>query len=124
MSRSVSEWIGRTPDSPVPPRVRLRVYERERGHCHACRRFIRAGEKWTCEHRIALINGGANAESNLCLTCCNCLPEKNATDVAEKSIVAKKRKAHLGIKRTSRPMMGSRASGWKKPFNRPAERRT
>jgi hypothetical protein len=54
-----------------------------------------AGEAWTLEHRIALINQGMNAESNLCLTCCNCLPDKNAADVAEKSKVAKIAKKHL-----------------------------
>ena len=117
MTRSVQEWIGATDDTPAPPRVRLRVWEKEGGRCHACGRPIRVGEKWTMEHRVALINGGANAENNLCLTCCNCLPAKNAADVAEKSKVAKTRKNHLGIKRASRPMPGSKASGWKRKMS-------
>ena len=96
MTRSVDLWVGKTDDTQAPPRVRIRVFEREGGRCHACGRPIRAWcEKWTLEHRIALINGGRNAEDNLCLTCCNCLPEKNASDVAEKSKVAEIRKKHL-----------------------------
>ncbi|MEP0323253.1 HNH endonuclease [Bauldia litoralis] len=98
MSRSVSEWIGATDDTAIPPRVRLRVFDAKGGKCHSCGRKIAAGERWTCEHLIALINGGENRESNLDITCDWCLPSKNAADVAEKSKVASLRKSHLGIK--------------------------
>ena len=53
-----------------------------------------------------------------------CHKPKTAVDVG---VIAKNRRReakHLGIKHTSRPMNGSRASGWRKPFNGPAERRT
>lgn len=124
MSRSVPEWIGKTPDSAVPPRVRLRVFDRYEGRCGQCLRKIHAGEPWTLEHMKALINGGENRERNLDITCSWCLPAKNAADVAEKSAVAKSRKKHLGIRSTSRPMPGSRASGWKRKFDGTTERRT
>ena len=101
MSRSVELWIGRTDDTPAPPRVRLRVWERCEGKCHRCGRKIRAGERWVLEHLKALINGGRNAEDNLCLTCCNCLPIKNAEDVAEKSKVYAIRSKHLGLRKKS-----------------------
>lgn len=113
--RSVKEWIGATPDTPVPPRVRVRVFDDKDGRCHRCGRKIAAGETWTCEHLTALINGGANRESNLDVTCSWCLPEKNAEDVAEKSRVAVRRKSHLGVKaRKGRPLAGTRASGIRK----------
>lgn len=116
MSRSVDLWIGKTDDTPAPPRVRLRVWERCEGKCHACGRKIRAGERWTLEHLIAIINGGRNAEDNLCLTCSNCLPVKNAADVAEKSKVYAIRSKHLGIRKRS-TFACSRDSGWKKRMN-------
>jgi 5-methylcytosine-specific restriction enzyme A len=94
--RAVPEWIAGSPDTPVPPRVRVRVFDREHGRCHKCRRKIAAGESWTCEHRKAVINGGENREKNLCLTCDWCLPEKNAADAAEKSSVYRKRAKHIG----------------------------
>jgi len=91
-ARAVPEWIGANADTPVPPRVRVRVFDRKHGRCHICERSIRAGEKWTLEHLIALINWRAtteqphgNRESNLTVTCDWCLPEKNAADVAQKS---------------------------------------
>lgn len=97
-ARSVPEWQGKTPDTAAPPRVRLRVFEREGGRCHRCRRKIAAGERWTLEHVKALINGGANAERNLAVTCDWCLPAKNAEDVAEKAKTARVKARHLGIK--------------------------
>ena len=95
--RSLDEWIGRDDDDPVPPRVRLRVFERFDGRCTICTRKIMTGEKWTCEHVVALINKGGNRESNLAVTCSWCLPEKNADDLHEKSSVYHKRARHLGI---------------------------
>lgn len=81
------------------------------------------GESWTLEHLTALCNGGDNAESNLGVTCKNCLPAKNAADVAEKSKVYQKRAKHLGLKKSSRPMPGSKASGWKKKMDGTVVRR-
>lgn len=98
MARSVKEWVGKNDDTPVPDRVRDRVYEKADHRCHACTRKIRTGENWILEHIIALINWlkteeqpHGNRESNLGVTCCNCLKPKNAADVAEKSAVYKSR---------------------------------
>lgn len=106
--RSVPEWVGATPDTPAPPRVRLRVWDREHGKCHRCTRKIPTGDAWVLEHRDAIINGGANAERNLCLSCSWCVPAKNAEDAAVKSAVATKRKKHLGIKPKGRGFRGWR----------------
>ncbi len=123
MARKVEPWVGKDDNQPAPQRVRLRVWDRCEGRCHACQRKILVGEKWVLEHLVALINGGANAEHNLCLTCCNCLPEKNAKDVAEKSAVNKSRAKNLGLKKPKRPMFGSKASGWRKKMDGTVERR-
>lgn len=101
MARAVPEWIGKTDDTPVPTRVRLRVWNREEGKCHRCRRDIPVGDAWIIEHRHALILGGANAEPNLCLTCSWCKPAKDAEDQAAKSETARVKAKHLGIRRPS-----------------------
>lgn len=98
MARKVAEWRGATPDTAIPPRVRVRVFDAKGGRCGQCGRKIAAGERWTNEHVIALINGGENREKNLGVTCDWCLPEKNAADVAEKSAVYEKRAKHLGVR--------------------------
>ena len=119
MPRSVKEWIGKNDDQPFPPRVRDRILQRFNNRCDAahsgCGREIRPGDKWTCDHIIALINGGENRESNghpLCGWCCQI---KDASDQAVKSHSAKVRQRHRGIKKKqSRPMAGTKASGIKK----------
>lgn len=121
-ARSVPVWHGKTPDTPPPDRVRVRVFDRVGGRCHRCRRKINAGDKWVCEHLTALINGGLNAESNLGVTCEWCLPVKNAQDVAEKSKVYKRRKSHLGIRKPSR-LACSKDSPWKKKLDGTVVRR-
>ncbi len=102
MARSVPEWIGKTDDTAVPPRVRLRVWNREEGKCHRCRRNIPSDDAWIIEHRQAIILGGANAEPNLCLSCSWCKPAKDAEDAAAKSKIASTRAKHLGIRPPSR----------------------
>ena len=86
-----AEWIGKNDDTPVPPRVRLRVLQRFGRRCDpngGCGRPIRPGDKWTCDHRAALINGGRNRELNLRPLCEWCDTNKTAVDVAEKSKVS------------------------------------
>lgn len=98
MSRTVKEWVGKTPDSKIPARVRLRIFEAHGGVCHLSGRKIAAGELWDCDHIIALINGGEHRESNLAPALRDKHREKTADDVAEKAKVARKAKAHLGLK--------------------------
>ncbi|EHK56846.1 HNH endonuclease [Allomesorhizobium alhagi] len=63
--RSVSEWLGSTPDSVPPQWVRDRVFSRAGKRCHITGRKIRPGEKWQLEHVKPLSLGGENRERNL-----------------------------------------------------------
>jgi 5-methylcytosine-specific restriction protein A len=110
--RSVPEWIGRTPDSAIPPRVRMRVFDRVYGFCQGpCGRFLGDGKASHADHVVALINGGENRESNLQLLCDWCHKDKTARDVAEKSETYEKRKRHLGIKKRGRTIPGRKFDG-------------
>ena len=108
MARSVPEWWGATHDTPIPPRVRLRVFERDGGVCHLSGRKIRAGEEWDCDHITALINGGEHRESNLAPALRDKHREKTAEDVAEKSKVYRMRAKHLGTWPKSKQKIQSR----------------
>lgn len=117
MSRAVKEWIGKTPDTAVPSRVKIRVFEKFHHRCPGCTREIITGMWWECDHVIALINGGENRETNLQPLCEQCHPEKTKADVAEKSKTYKTKRSHYGKKnRSGRPMLGSKDSDWKKTF--------
>lgn len=97
MSRTIPEWIGKTPDTAIPPRVKLRVFEAHGGICHISRRKIRAGEPWQCDHVQALINGGLNRESNLAPALVDAHKAKTALDVDEKAKTTRIREKFLGI---------------------------
>lgn len=100
MSRALPEWIGSSPNTPVPPRVRARVFARFNGICHWSGRKIMAGQAWDVDHVIALINGGENRESNLApILRDRAHKEKTARDVAIKSKTDRMRKRHLGLKK-------------------------
>lgn len=98
MARSVPEWIGKTDDAKVPPRVRLRIFEREGGKCHLSGREIRPGDLWDLDHGQALINGGEHRESNLFPALRDKHREKTREDVAAKAKTAAVRSKHLGIR--------------------------
>lgn len=97
-ARSLPEWVGANPDTPVPNRVRLRVFEKDGKRCQCgCTRLITPGVKWNTDHRIAIINGGENRESNLCTLIEGDHIIKNAEDVAEKSRMYVKRAKFAGL---------------------------
>ena len=99
MPRSVQEWFGKTPDTPVPPRVKIRVFDAFEGRCHWSGRKIFAGDKWDVDHVQALINGGENRESNLAPILRDRMhKQKTDRDVAAKSKVARIRAKHLGVR--------------------------
>lgn len=96
MSRSLPEWVGKSDDTPIPPRVRLRVFEAHGGVCYLSKRKIAAGEPWDCDHVIALINGGQNRESNLAPALKDKHHEKTAQDVDTKSKTYRMQAKHNG----------------------------
>lgn len=129
MPRTPPEWIGRTDDTPVPSRVRLRVLNHYGRVCDAtnrgCGRPIHPGDAWSCDHIQALILDGENRESNLHPLCAWCHPPKTAAECAEKSDNYKRALRHAGIKTrpAGRPLPGTVASGWKHRMNGGWERR-
>lgn len=116
MSRSVPEWIGKSPDAAIPPRVRARVFDRYEGKCYLSGRKIQAGDQWDCDHVLALCNGGENRESNLAPVLRDKHREKTAEDVAEKAKVARMRAKHLGIYPKSKTRWPKRKLGQARPF--------
>lgn len=104
MARSVPEWIGKTPDTPIPPRVRLRVFNIHNGICHISQRKIRPGDKWDCDHVIRLKDGGENREGNLAPALKIPHQEKTAQENKQQAKEDRLKKAHLGIKPKKRKM--------------------
>ncbi len=124
IGRSVEEWVGASPDSKIPDRVKLRIWEREGGRCWLTGRKIMPGDAYDFDHKIALCNGGTHSESNLAPALRDKHREKTAQDVKERAKVDRIRKKALGLaKPKGRPMPGSRASGIKKRMDGTVVRR-
>jgi 5-methylcytosine-specific restriction enzyme A len=117
VARSLDEWIGKDDDSPIPPRVRLRVFLKFDGVCQECGGKI-THKRWICDHRIAIINGGENREGNLGPIHESCDKTKTRADVKEKSIVYRKKAKNIGLKLTKgRPFPGGKNSPWKRTMD-------
>jgi 5-methylcytosine-specific restriction protein A len=104
--RSVPEWIGASPDSAIPDRVKLRIWDREGGRCWLSGRKIMPGDAYDWEHKIALAlwtgEGHGNRESNIAPALRDKHREKTKQDVKAKAKSDRVRKKHLGIRKPSR----------------------
>lgn len=126
MSRTVAEWIGKTPDTPIPPRVKLRVFEKFGGRCYLSGRIIRAGEAWECDHVKAIKNGGENRENNLAPALKDKHREKTKADVAEKSMIYRKAAKNIGIRLNGKSRLQGQGFQKRSPqrsASRPIEKR-
>lgn len=106
--RSVPEWRGKTPDTPVPDTVKLRVFRRYKGRCYLSGRKIGAGDAWEVEHIQALGLGGENRETNLAPALVEPHKEKTRQDrqsMAKADRIARK---HTGIWPKSKARIKSR----------------
>lgn len=125
MSRAVAEWIGKTDDSAIPPNVRDRVYTSGGEACAICTRPISEKLRPAIDHKIAIVNGGPNRESNLQLLCVPCHAVKTKADVGEKSTVYRKRMKDRGLISPPRQKIQSRGFAKAAPqrtASRPIER--
>lgn len=124
MTRTIPQWQGKTPDTAPPPRVKLRVFQNHDGRCHICKAKILAGDQWDTDHVIRIRDGGKNIEGNIAPAHKRCHARKTASENTQQAVEDRKAKKHLGIKKaTSRPLPGTKASGWKRKMNGEVERR-
>src|SRR5512137_733378 len=63
--RSVTEWIGKTPEATPPAGVRLRILRRFDRKCQLTGIIIADGQPFDLEHKKPLEEGGENRERNL-----------------------------------------------------------
>jgi 5-methylcytosine-specific restriction protein A len=105
---------------------RLRIWEAGKGICILCGLKIDGvREAWIVEHKIALGLGGEDTDENCGPAHESCRRQKDKVDMPMIAKAKRMKARHLGIKKAaSRPIMGTKASGWRKPFNGPPERRT
>ena len=114
---------------PLTRKQYAEIYIRQDGKCPCCgqRLEIKGGQEvdvWD-EHVTPLWAGGGNDMSNRELWCRPCTKPKTAAEATARAKGNAVRDKHIGapVKRKTRPMPGSRSSGWKRKINGTAERR-
>jgi 5-methylcytosine-specific restriction protein A len=118
MARSVEEWKGKTDDSAIPDRVKLRVFERERRVCKLCGNLIRPGDGVDFHHWTPLADGGEHAESNLYPVHRHCHKLTTAKEALGRAETRTAIKKHYGIAKPKYPPMpGTKRSGLKRGFD-------
>lgn len=105
--RSVTEWIGSTPDAVAPDRVRLRIFDRHNGICHITGKKIMPGDEWDADHIKRLEDGGENRERNLAPALRWAHRIKTGEETSQGKADDRKRKKHIGIIRRAKPILGS-----------------
>lgn len=99
--RKVKEWVGKTHDSPIPAKVRLRVFEKYEGKCGLTGRKLRAGE-FDIDHIVALADGGEHRETNLHPVWRPKHREKTAKENSARAKVGAKKIKHFEPKKVAR----------------------
>lgn len=121
--RAVPEWIGASPDSPIPKHVKARILLKYDGKCYRTGHKFRAGDPIEFDHIKALCNGGENRESNIApILGGKPHKEKTAEDVREKTKTDRLRMKNLGLWPKSKRPLQSR--GFDKARDFPLDRRT
>lgn len=104
-------------------KVKVEAFKRAGGNCEGCTVRLSVG-KFAYDHIIPDQLGGEPTIENCRVLCSACHGVKTFTADVPAIAKAKRREAkHLGAKRTSRPMPGSRASGISKRFDGTVVRR-
>lgn len=86
-TKNLKEWIGKTPEAMPGQTVLLRLYAKQNGICACgCGQVMNLNrDKVDCDHRIALIDGGENRESNLQLLLHPCHKAKTGQEASARS---------------------------------------
>ena len=101
---------------------RVSIFQRTGGVCHLCSGRIQVGEGWEVEHIIPLSMGGDDFGDNLAPAHVKCHRGKTKKDRGDLARAERREARHLGAKRTSRPLPGSKASGIRIRMNRNVEK--
>ena len=106
-----------TPRAEFSRRTRLDAWDRQGGKCNDCGRKLYPGDRIEYDHIITCEQGGGNSLDNCQVLCGWCHDGKTVVDIKRTAKSRSVRAGHIGAKKPKRPMMGSKASGWKHTLN-------
>lgn len=97
---------------------------REVMDCHVCRIPMNVHTSgWEADHIRRHAEDGEDTADNLFPICPRCHFDKSRRDTSEIAKGKRARDRSRGVRRSARPMPGSRASGWRRRMDGSVERR-
>jgi 5-methylcytosine-specific restriction enzyme A len=108
-----------TREGEFTAKTKVLAWKRASGLCEECR--SKPGKEY--DHVRTLAEGGDNTLENCRLLCGVCHKAKTGKDVGRIRKADRQFRAHAGIKRTTRPMPGSKRSRWRKRLDGSVEER-
>jgi len=112
------------PRRPLTEKQKLQMYIAAKGICCLCGQKINGVKEAWDEHVNPLWLNGDNSAPNRAPAHEKCAKAKSAAESTQRSKIRSKAEKHFGAKDTrSRPMAGTKRSGWKIKMNGKAERR-
>ncbi len=113
-----------TKRKPLTPKQRVEMFLAHGGICCLCHtKIMTPHERWIDEHELALWLGGGNEMANRGPAHERCAKAKTSKEATERSHIRRVAEHHMGAKRPSKAMPGSRRSGWKHKMDGSWERR-
>ena len=104
-------------------KTRAAAFLRSGGCCEECGAKLKTGEG-EYDHDKECWEGGDDSLENCRVLCKVCHEEKTGEAAGRRSKADRQRDKHNGTwKRKTKPVPGSKDSGWRKPLNGPAIRR-
>jgi 5-methylcytosine-specific restriction endonuclease McrA len=98
-------------------KTKAQGFARSGGNCEICGVKLQAA-KFRYDHKLPCALGGDNSLDNLVVQCLACDTPKTADDVRRIRKADRQKRIHIGARAPSRnPIMGSKASGWKRKMN-------
>lgn len=92
--------------------------------CHVCKLVMAVHTSgWEADHIRRHAEGGDDSGANVWPICPRCHHDKSRRDTSEIAKGKRIGERGRGIRRSARPMMGSRSSGWRKRMDGSVERR-
>lgn len=124
LGRGVTDVASPTSRPNLSDKRRREIFEYHNGICHISNLQIDPeNDDWDIEHVIPRWAGGKDTIDNMRPALQRFHKEKTAKEATERAKGTRIKNKHGGFHRSKNPMMGSKASGWKKPMNGKAVRR-
>jgi len=98
-------------------RIKVAAYERSQGRCEACALPLQVG-RINYDHVIPDALGGEPVLENCEVLCRACHDDKtHRGDVPRIAKMKRQKSAHLGARKSARPLPAGRSSPWKKTLS-------